>query len=324
MEKMIEKFKNLIEQSKTIALFSHMNPDGDAIGSLMAIKHYLDSIDKETYVFLQTPISKNFNFLGVHEVANKNKLKKYDLAICLDSPNTKRFGECEKEYFKAKKSIKIDHHICDENYADVSIVDEEISSACELVYDIFKIMNVKITKEIATCLYAGISTDTGGFLHGNHGEVTSKTWKTVAELVDFGADTKNSNYNIFIKMSMGIFQLNKEVLSRVEFYCDGRIALVCIPKSVLEKTDTELNDTHKFLDLFGGLENVEITAFMTEVNENENAVSIRSRNRNAQRICKHFGGGGHLRASGCKLFVPYEVAKSMLLEECESELKRND
>ena len=324
MDKKIEDIKNLIEDCKTVALFAHMNPDGDAIGSVLAFKNMLDSLKKETFVFLPTPISDTFDFLDIQNIVNKNKLGKYDLAICLDCPNTKRFGEWEKEFFKAKKSIKIDHHIVTDNFATICVVDEEISSTCELIFKIFKDLNVEITPNIATCLYTGIVTDTGRFTHGNHGEVTPETWRTVADLVECGADTKSVNYNVFIKMSRDVFELNKEVLSRVEFFADGKIAFVGIPKDVLLKTNTDMTDTHRFIDLFGGLEGVEITAFMTQIEDNENAVSIRTQIHNAQRICKHFGGGGHLRASGCRLFVPFEIAKSMLLYECKSELNRND
>ena len=324
METKIKEMQNLISESKSVALFAHINADGDAVGSVMATKHYLDDIGKETYVFLQEPISQDFAFLGVHKFANKNSLQQYDLAICLDSPTTKRFGEYEKEFFKAKKSIKIDHHILVDEYATLEIVDSEISSACELLYGIFKKLNVNITPEIATCLYTGIATDTGGFLHGNHGEVTPNTWRTIAELVESGADLKNINYNVFIRMSKGVFELNKEVLSRAEFFAEGKIAMVTLPNAVLQNTGTELMDTHKFIDLFTGIDGVEITAFLTELKANENAVSVRSQNHSAQRICKHFGGGGHLKAAGCRIFVPLEIAKSLLLEECKNELYRND
>lgn len=320
----IDELKQMIDESKTIALFAHINPDGDAIGSILAMKTYLDSLGKDTYVFLQEPISQNYRFSGIHDVANKRQLSEYDLAFCLDCPHTKRFGEWEQEFYKAKRTIKIDHHIAEEKVADLEFIDTEICSVCEFIYKIFKQMGVKITPKIATYLYNGIATDTGGFLHGNHGEVTADTWKAVADLVECGADLETVNYNIFIKTTKNVFELNKEVLQRVEFYADGKIAMVCLPNSVLQETGTDLYDTHKFLDDFTGIEGVEILAFMTQVKDNENAVSIRSRTKNAQRICKHFGGGGHLRASGCRIFVPLQVAKSLLLEECKKELYRND
>lgn len=324
MKAKINELQKMIESSHTIALFAHINPDGDAIGSMMALWNYLNDIGKDVYAFLQEPIGENFSFLGIHDFANKRSLKTYDLAIGLDSPTTKRFGICEKEFFKAKKTIKIDHHILDGEYANLEIIDDEISSASELLYKILKELGAKITPKIATAIYTGIATDTGGFLHGNRGEVTPETWRAVAELVEHGADLQTANYNVFIKMPKRVFELNKEVLNRVEFYANGKIALVCVPNVVLEKTNTNLDDTHRFLDLFTGLEDVEITAFMTEVGQNESAVSIRSRTHNAQRICKHFGGGGHLRASGCRIFTPLEIAKSLLLEECKNELNRND
>ena len=314
----------LIKNSKTIAIFSHINSDGDAVGSAMAFKHLLDDMKKDVYVFIPTPISQSFCFLDIDKFSCKRYAKKYDLAICLDAPNTKRFGQCEPEYFKAKNSICIDHHMDNEHYADITLLDADISSTCELIYRLFKENDIKITKDIATCLYLGIATDTGGFMHGNHGTVDAHTFNAVADFANLGADIESVNYNIFVHVRRSVFELYRYALSNVQFFENGKIAMVAISKKVLEQTGAELTDTHKFTDFIGGIDGVEITAIMTQKEENEQSVSVRSRIHNAQRICKHFGGGGHLRAAGCRLFVPFYVGKNQLLEECKKELLRND
>ena len=118
---MVDIFE-IINSSETIALFSHLNSDGDAIGSMMCFKNYLDSLGKNTYAFLQRPIGENYYFLGIDDVANISSLREYDLAICTDCPGTKRFGQYEAEFFKAKHSINIDHHMENDNFADINIV----------------------------------------------------------------------------------------------------------------------------------------------------------------------------------------------------------
>ena len=315
---------NYVKDSKTIALFSHINSDGDANGSVMAMKYLLDAMGKQTYIFVPTPINQSFWFLDIQNVTCTKSLKQYDLAICLDAPNTKRFGQCETEFFKAKKSICIDHHMDNEMYATQTILEPEISSTCELIYKLFTQSNLNITKEIATCLYLGISTDTGGFMHSLHGDINSSTWQTVADLVKLGADLEKVNYNLFVHMRKSVFELYRKGLNRVEFYENGKIAMVCINKRLLNETGAEVTDTHKLTDLVGGIDGVEITAIMTQRSYKEHSVSVRSQCHNAQRICKHFGGGGHLRASGCRLFVPFMQAKEQLLEECKKEIFRND
>ena len=315
----------LVNKSKTIALFTHINSDGDANGSVMAMYHLLKDMNKEVFVFVPTPINKSYWFLGVNEISCGKTAKCYDLAIGLDCPNTKRFGQCEPEFFKAKHSMCIDHHLDNSNFADITIVNTEISSASELLFSLLENENdIKITSQMATCLYLGIATDTGGFTHGSHGDVNADTWRTVAKLTEYGADLKIVNYNLFTHTRRAVFDLFKYGISHVEFFEDGKIAMVCTTQKILDETGAELTDTHKFTDLVSGIEGVEITAIMTERAFNEQSVSIRSEVHNAQRICKAFGGGGHLKASGCRLFNSFEVSKQLLLEECKRELYRND
>lgn len=315
---------DMIKEAKTVAIFSHINSDGDANGSAFAVKYMLDDLGKETYVFVPTPINKSYHFLGINEISCTKKLPKYDLAITVDAPNTKRFGQCESEFFKAKKSICIDHHADNENYANINIVEPDISSACELIYKLFKAENINITPRIATCIYLGIATDTGGFMRGFHGAVTPETWFAIADLVKLGADTKLVNESIFITMRKSVFELYRKGLDRVEFYENGKIAMLCITKRILDETGTELTDTHKLTDIINGIEGVEITAIMTQKGYREQSVSVRAHIKNAQRICKYFGGGGHLKASGCRIYEQFYDAKAELLEQCKKELYRND
>ena len=315
---------NLIKEASTIALFSHINSDGDANGSVMAMKHMLENLNKKVYVFVPLPISESFHFTGVNKYSCIENSNKYDLAIALDAPNTKRFGQCEPEFFKAKKSISIDHHMDNEHYAEITILDAEISSTCELLYKLFSEEKLNITPEIATCLYLGIATDTGGFMHSFHGAVTSSTWKILAELAGKGADMETVNFNVFVHLRKPVFEIFRKGLNRVELFENGKIAMCCVNKRLLDETGAEITDTHKLTDIVGGIDGVEITAIMTQRGYREQSVSVRSNKHNAQRICKHFGGGGHLKASGCRIFEPFAIAKEQLLEECKSELYRDD
>ena len=276
---------DLINQSKTVALFSHVNSDGDANGSVMAMKHWLDALGKETYVFVPTPINLSYCFTGVDKFSCVKYANSYDLAIGLDAPNTKRFGQCEKEFFKAKKSICFDHHLENQNYANITIVDDEISSTCELLFKLFKQEKIQISQDMATCLYLGIATDTGGFMRSSHGKVTPDTWNAITELVKCGADTPNVNTNIFMTMRKPVFEIYRQGLDRVEFYENGKIALVCITKKMLDDTGADITDTHRLNDTVLGIDGVEIMALMTQNAYKEQYVSVRSKsNRSAKNI----------------------------------------
>ena len=311
----------IIDSCKKIALFAHINPDGDAIGSMMTFKKYLDSIGKEVFVFLQRPISENYYYMGINEVANKKSASSYDLAIAVDCPNTKRFGEYEKEFFKAEMSINIDHHLDNEYFATHNIVDTNMCSACELIFNLFRQNNLSITNEMATCLYSGISTDTGRFLHAN---TTYSSLLAVAELIKLGADLETLNYNLFNHIKVNEFNITRLAIAKTEFYENGKIAFVGVTKKMLEMAEADTTCTYRIIDQINKVEGVEVAVLLTENGYRENLVSVRSKNRNAQRICKAFGGGGHLRAAGCRIFIPFRYAKEQPLEECKKELRRND
>ena len=315
---------DFVKEAETIALFSHINSDGDANGSVMAMKYVLESLNKKVYVFVPLPISESFHFIGINNYSGKGSLKCYDLAIALDAPNTKRFGNFEDEFFKAKKSISIDHHMDNEHYADITILESEISSTCELLFKLFSQEKIKITPKIATCLYLGIATDTGGFMYGFHGALTAETWNRIAELARIGADMESVNYNIFGRLRKPVFEIMRKGLNKVELFADGKIAMCCVNKKILEETGAEVNDTHKLTNIVGSIDGVDITVIMTQNSYREQFVSVRSKKHSAQRICKYFGGGGHLKAAGCRIFEPFLKAKELLLEECIRELNRND
>ncbi len=317
----MENIFDLIKSSETIAIFAHINCDGDAVGSAMAFKKYIDSLGKKCCVFIQRPISENYYFMGIDEVANKESLDSYDLAIAVDCPNTKRFGQFEVEFFKAKISINIDHHLDNDFFGTQNIVNTKISSACELIFNLFKEAKINITPDVATCLYSGIATDTGRFSHSN---TTYSSFIAAGELVKFGADLETLNYNLFNHIKMNEFDIQRLALSNTEFYENGKIAFVGITKKMLETAQADSTCTYRIIDQINSIDGVEIAVLLTENKYKENLVSVRSRNYSAQRICKAFGGGGHLRASGCRIFVPYKIAKNKLLEECKKELNRNE
>lgn len=313
-----DEFIELIEQSEIISIFSHVSADGDAVGSSMAIKLMLDNLGKKTHLFLEEPISENYYFTNIDKVANKTFADRYDLAIVLDCPNTKRLGIYEREVNKSSKIINIDHHPDNANYGTLNIINSSACSASEIVYKHFKDLNLKIDKYIATCLYCGISTDTGRFLNNN---TTCTSLIYAGELASLGADIDSVNYNLFTRKTMREFDLYKYGLNNAEFFEDGKIVFVGITDEVLKQTSSSPNDTFRIMDFIRGIENVEIAVVMTQSKPKENKVSVRTINKNAQNICKQFGGGGHIKASGCKIFTTFENAKQMLIKECVKELK---
>lgn len=308
-----------INQSKKIAIFSHINPDGDAIGSSVALKLVLEKTGKMVDIFIPEPIDNNYNVLGANLHLNKKLFQNYDLAVGLDSPSSKRFSVFENVFKSVDNSINIDHHIGNSNYANLNYIDDEASSVCEIIFKIFKYWKVEISKEIATCLYAGISTDTGRFLHSNS---KPETLLFASELAKLGANITDVNYFLFEKISIEEINLTKIALNKLELFENGQIAFVGLTKTDFNLTHTISQQTFRLPDLLNGIDTVKIAIVMSENKNNEFMVSIRSRDEFAQKVAIRFGGGGHPNAAGCRIFTSLNNAKNSIIRASVEVLKQ--
>ena len=181
---MRSKIKNLINESKSILLLTHVDPDGDAVGSVLAFYHYLSSINKNVdMVILDMP--KVFDFLPSIDKVVDTTNKEYDLGIVVDCATKDRIGQNEDVFSKCKNTIVIDHHISNTNYGNLNYVQGDVSSCCQVIYYLFKEWNVDINREIGESIITGVLTDTNGF---GINSVDSNTFKLASEIKDFGID----------------------------------------------------------------------------------------------------------------------------------------
>lgn len=313
----IEKF---ISNAKCIAIFSHINPDADALGSGIALKIALEKKGKEVSFLIDGPIHQNFQFLNVNQHCNKNEFLNFDLAICLDCPEPRRVGSKLNKLYNIKNKINIDHHPDNANYGTINLVSQKDCSTCSILFKMFNYLNWEITPNIATCLYSGIVGDTGRFKHNN---TTSDDLISSAKLLELGAEFELINYNLFERMSLNEFELLKFALNKTEFYFENKFALICLSIQDLIKTNTSMQDTHILIDYLMNIESVKVAVVMTQEKPNEFRVSIRSRNNyNAQKIAKVFGGGGHFCASGCRIFYNLQKSKQKIINAVLQEVKR--
>lgn len=317
---MIKKIENAINKAQKIAIFTHLNSDADALGSSIAVKLWLEGLGKQVSIFVEEPIHDNFTFLNTASHINQNKNTTFDLAIALDCPNVKRFGQCLKYFYKIKKTINIDHHPDNENYAQINFVKSDCSSTCTIIHSMLKKLNANITKEMATCLYAGIAGDTGRFKHNN---TKSEDLYACGDLIQKGADIETINYYLFSRMQFKEFNLLKLALSKVEFYCDNKFACVFLDIKSLQSVNCSIVDTYFIIDYLMNIETVKIAVVLSQEKHEECRVSIRSRDEyNAQNVARYFGGGGHIRASGCRIFKEFAKAKEDIIEVVKDEVKR--
>ena len=305
-----------------ILITTHKNPDGDAIGSSVALYNYLKKLGKDVRIIYKDRVPYFFDFLpGVENVELKDSIdEKFDWVIVTDVSEKKRTGF---ETIPAKNSLVIDHHITAEPFSDFYIVEPEISSTCELCYYILKILNENlITKEVALPIYTGMVTDTGSFSYTN---TSYQTHLVASELIKKGAEPYLVRRNIFERNRINKFKLLELVLRTLEFAVDGKVAHITVYQKFLKETGALMEETEGFINYPRSIQGVEVAVFFKEMEEGSWKVSLRSKGKiNVAFIAKKFGGGGHVMAAGFEFEGDLEIRKEKLFEEIEKALKEEE
>ncbi|MBR7172495.1 MAG: bifunctional oligoribonuclease/PAP phosphatase NrnA [Clostridia bacterium] len=315
MDKMImlSDVAKIIRESNNISIYTHINTDCDALGSSLALREALKQMGKNADVYVNSNFPNNFKFYGDLSFVNHKTVEgKYDLAICLDSATEGRLGKYKFTYRKGvKNTLAIDHHqLSNENFCKVNFV-KEASSTSEILFELLISMKVKLTKYICKCLISGILTDTGRFTHS----IKPKTLFVVSKLLKYGElKMEEITTPLFNSMTFEVFNLMQLAYDKIEFYSDKRLAMIMFSNEDFKKTSTTINDVDAFPDIPLQLECVKFAILASEDDKGYFRVSFRSKGEiSAKDVAESFGGGGHLNASGCKIFGTFEEVKEKLL-----------
>ena len=308
-----------IKKAENIVILTHESPDGDAVGSSLAMKHMVEKLGKNADVIIPE-LPRLYNFLPKSdEVKQDSEVKQYDLAIAVDCANLKRLGQ--KEHFEhAKKTNGIDHHGSNEMFADLNYLNPVSPACCEILAAMAEYYEINLDKNIGTCLMTGIITDTGGFRHKG---ITPETFEFTAELIRIGVDIPDIYKKTMCTKTRANFELTKKVMDRMEILEDGKVAFTYINSQDEEEAGAEPGDHEGLVDIGRNIEGVEVSVFIRQ-KENENAykASLRSGDEiNVSDICLMFGGGGHQRAAGALIQGNVEQVKEKIMKEVSKALK---
>ena len=310
----LEYIKRYIDESKTICLASHKHADGDAVGSVGAMYHFLKELGKEVYMILPN-LGNNFSFLpNIEEKVEQVPVDEYDLLICLDTSNKERLNISSEDINKAKNIIVIDHHINNTLEADAKYVCEQAPANCEIIYDVIKYMNHSFSKNIAEYIYMGIMTDTGSF---NYERTTSKTHRIAGEMITIGADFIRTCKILNHTYSENRMKLLAKIINDMEIYFNGKVRIGVIDKKTIDELAVEERDLESIVNYLRDIENTIVAIYFRALEDDTYKVSIRAGEPiDAARLCMEFGGGGHKRAAG---FSTNDVnsTKSKLIELIE-------
>lgn len=302
-----------IKKADNIVIYTHANVDGDAIGSAFAFYFLLKGMGKKVDVFAKTTMPNQLKFLEIEDILNKKTIDKYNLAIVVDCNTIEMTSVYVDEFYKIPESVQFDHHRNNPSYADINIVEPNMSSACELIANVLSETNTKINKKTAEFLLCGMITDSGGFRFAS---VTSKTLLTAYKLIDeFNLDLSYYMHNLFESESKEYLKMYKEAINNTELLCNDQVAIITLPYRFFKETGIDPNSSKNLTRIGTEIKSVIATALISEVEPNVSKVSFRSRKGYDCSLCAAvFGGGGHREASGCKIFGNLNDTKDKVLK----------
>ena len=311
----LETLVELVAEKTRFLLLAHVNPDGDALGSLLAMGEGLRSIGKKATMHCEGGVPRMFRFLPGAELVTSNpgRASDYDAAILLDHNEPERSGAAAHQVTRDLLLGVVDHHLVTGAPPEHAWIDRNFSAVGEMVYHLLRAIGVPLTPSIAANLFVAVSTDTGSFSFSN---TTAECLGITAELVRAGAEPWEMHRQLFLGRSRGRLELLGLALRNLEFHAGGRIGIMSVTTEMMERTGTNSFDTDGFVDYPRSVEGVELAVLFREIGPESCKASLRSLGRfNAAALAQHFGGGGHAQAAGFSADMPLEKLKKMVVEQ---------
>lgn len=306
---------DIIKSAKKILLLSHVNPDGDTLGSMCAMYSMIYNRFKiKADMSVVSNIPFNYTFLPNINLAQRyyDQSLVYDLVITLDVAAIDRVRDAKIFFDKAKCTVNIDHHKTNPGFGDYQIINPEASSCGEVLYNYFKENNWDITPDAADCLYTAIMTDTGNFRFEN---TSSKVFRAVADLVDIGANPTVLYKKCYETKTKNFVMFQNYCVNKAEFLNDNKIAYTTVYKKDLEKFSAGDDYTDGIAETLRAIDSTEVAFVVKEVDTKLTKVSMRSKKLDVAQICSTFGGGGHTYAAGCTIKASIKDSIEKLLRE---------
>ncbi len=321
---MIEQIVKEIKEGRRFLVASHQNPEGDAIGSSLALTIALKNLGKEVTTFNQDGVPKLLQFLpGATEVSRKLPPDMpYDCAFIVDCGEPELLGEEFPRIKGIRKIINIDHHGTNDGFGDLQFIDPGASAAGELIYRLLKKIPVEITPEIATNIYTAIISDTGSFRFRN---TTAEGLRIAGEMIEQGVEPKKIAQQLYETQPSAYLQLLALVLGTLEIAHGGKVASVTVLQEMFQRTGTSKDATEGFVNYPVSIEGVSLAILFREISESKFKVSFRAReNIDVSLLAQEFGGGGHKGAAGCTIEGTLPEIKESVLQAVGKHLQKQD
>ncbi len=316
----ISEITEKIKLFKKIAITFHTSPDGDSLGSALALLIGLRKLNKEVHIISKEIVPEAFQFLPCSNEINgeiSQPLEGTECVIVLDCGDFKRINANLVKEKKNFELINIDHHVSNDLYGDLNFVDISASATSEIVFEVLRLLHVEMDKEISTCLYTSLLTDTGSFRHSS---TTALTHRIAGELINTGIDFSNIHRLIFENKKFDKIKFYGEVINSMTAELDFKVCIMHLSKEMLKKYEKVSEDTSDVINFGASIDTVEVTILIKDA-ENGVKVSLRSKSLvDVSKVAEVFNGGGHIRAAGFFTEGNFDDTKAKLMEILEKEL----
>ena len=309
---------SILREHHRFAILSHVRPDGDALGSQLALALSLQLLGKDVTVWNEDGLLAKYDFLpgGARLTQPPPEPRDFDVAIALDTATQNRLGTAGESVRHAKTWINIDHHPSNPGYGDLVYIDPTSPATGQILFELIQDQQLPMNPDIAENLFVAISTDTGSFQYQN---TTARTFEIGAELVRGGVDVGRVSQLLYENYPRRRTELLRELLGTMRFEANGQIASFSLSLKVAAKLGVRPEDNEGLIDHLRAIHGVLVAVFFEELAEGKVRVSLRSKNKevDVSAICQKFGGGGHTLAAGARVRgTPVEVEQQILEAIC--------
>ncbi len=322
-KKIINSITKIFEKEKSFIIFNHIDPDGDSIGSQLALMQLLRKRRKKVIIYSSQKIPQEFHFLPFfdhlqHKFPDKMD---FDVAIAIDAPCMDRISTGSPISLRRTKNlVNIDHHISNDHYGTINWVDPAASSVGEMLFHLLSQWGIKLTRKIAVCLYTSILTDTGGFRFAN---TTPESLRIASDLLKTGINPADIAKKVYGNYPFSRYKLLSKALNSIRTHYSGKVASIWVTRNMLEQTGATLNDADGFVNFPRAIRNVDVAVIFKEIGMNNDIqIGLRSNKRkiDVNRIAQKFDGGGHATAAGCTLSGTRNSVEKKVLQAVRKEL----
>lgn len=314
----------VLREHNKFAVLSHVRPDGDALGSTLALALSLKGLGKEVRAWNEEGMLEKYNFLARAELLTQppREPEDFDVVVALDTAVQNRLGTTTAAVRHAKLWINIDHHPSNPRYGDLVYIDPTAPATGQILFEFLTNQKFSITPEIAENLYAAISTDTGSFQYPN---TTVRTFEIAAELVRCGVDVGRTSQLLYENFPRRRIELLRELLGTMRFACDGKLAWFSLSQAAALALGVLPEDNEGLIDHLRATRGVIVAIFFEELPDGKVRVSMRSKNEAVDvcAICTQFGGGGHVLAAGARVRGTLPEVEKRIVEQACAAIERN-